>query len=94
MVFPHLYLARRGANQLHVTAPRQELLRVGELEEGQVASFREFLDAIDEGRAPESSAAENLTSVAMVFAAADACRSGERRRIADYLASSSDLRPR
>jgi predicted dehydrogenase len=85
MVFPHLYLARRGANQLHVAAPRQDLLRVGDLQEGQAAAFQEFLDAIDHGRVPESSAAENLTSVAMVFAAADACRSGERRQISDYL---------
>jgi predicted dehydrogenase len=85
MVFPQLYLAGRGADQLHVSAPRQDLMRVGDLQEGQTASFREFLDAIDQRRAPESSATENLTSVAMVFAAADACRSGERRLIADYV---------
>lgn len=85
MVFPHLYLAGRGADQLHVAAPRRDLMRVGDLQEGQTASFREFLDATDRGRVPESSGAENLVSVAMVFAAADACRTGERRWIADYL---------
>ncbi len=51
----------------------------------QAEVLTEFLDALDAGRAPESSGAENLVSVAMVFAAADACRTGERRRIADYL---------
>jgi predicted dehydrogenase len=85
MVYPHLYLARRGATQELVAAPRTDLLRVGELQEGQTAALAEFLDATDAGRKPESGGAENLVSVAMVFAAADACRTGERRRIAEYL---------
>ena len=84
-VHPDLYLARRGADQQLVQAPRTDLLRVGDLQEGQTLAFREFLDATDAGRAPESVGAENLVSVAMVFAATDACRTGERRRIADYL---------
>jgi hypothetical protein len=84
-VHPDLYLARRGADQQLVQAPRTDLLRVGDLQEGQTLAFREFLDATDAGRAPESVGAENLVSVAMVFAAADACRTGERRRIVDYL---------
>ncbi|MBM4418123.1 MAG: Gfo/Idh/MocA family oxidoreductase [Chloroflexi bacterium] len=85
MVYPHLYLARRGADQTLVTAPRDHLEKVGDLQLGQAEVLTEFLDALDEGRAPESSGAENLISVAMVFAAADACRTGERRQIADYL---------
>ncbi len=85
MVHPSLYLAHRGADQNHVAAPRTDLMRIGELPEGQSISFTEFLDATDQGRIPESSGAENLISVAMVFAAADACRSGSTRRIADYI---------
>jgi len=92
MVFPQLYIARRGANQMLVTAPREDLMRVSDVatgllvaQEGQTLLFREFLDATDEGRVPESVASDNLASVAMVFAAADACANGERRAIADYL---------
>jgi len=85
MVYPRLYLAGRGASQEQVAAPRRELAEVGDLQDGQTLSFREFLDATDQGRVPESSGAENLVSVAMVFAAAEACRSGRRQSIADYL---------
>lgn len=85
MVYPSLYIASRGANQLHVAAPRRDLMRVGDLQDGQALSFGEFLDATDAGRRPESVGDENLISVAMVFAAADACRTGTTRRIADYL---------
>jgi predicted dehydrogenase len=85
MVYPSLYLARRGADQLQVRAPRTDLARVGDLQEGQTLALSEFLDATDAGRKPESVGEENLVSVAMVFAASDACRTGERRRIGDYL---------
>jgi len=88
MVFPHLFLARRGATQwprLQVSAPRKDLTLVSEPHDGQGLVFREFLDAIDAGRVPESSGVANLVSVAMLFAAVDACHSRERRRIADYL---------
>jgi predicted dehydrogenase len=84
-VYPSLYLARRGADQERVVAPRQDLARAGGLQEGQTLALQEFLDAIDQRRAPESEGRQNLVSVAMVFAAADACRGGTTRRIADYL---------
>lgn len=84
-VYPSLYLARRGASQLEVTAPRTDLARAGNLQDGQTLAFQEFLDATDAGRPPESAGAQNLASVAMVFAAADACRSGQTRLIAGYL---------
>jgi predicted dehydrogenase len=84
-VYPSLYLARRGASQEHVIAPRQELGRAGDLQDGQSVVFEEFLDATDAGREPRSSARQNLTSVAMVFAASDACRTGTKREIGEYL---------
>jgi predicted dehydrogenase len=86
-VHPSLYLARRGATQQeHVAAPRQDLVRAGGLEEGQTRAFEEFLDATEQGREPESAGRTNLVSVAMVFAAIDACRSGSVAQIADYVA--------
>jgi predicted dehydrogenase len=84
-VHPSLYLAGRGADQLQVAAPRADLARVGDLQDGQTLAFDEFVDAVAAGRQPESSGADNLISVAMLFAAVDACHGGERRRIADYL---------
>lgn len=89
MIQPHLYLARRGADQTLVSAPRQDLERVGDLQDGQRLAFVEFLDAIAERRQPESSGIENLVSVAMVFAASDACHTGTVRSIADYLDGSA-----
>ena len=85
-VYPSVYVARRGASQEHVVAPRSELARAGDLQEGQALGFAELLDATDQGREPESSGRQNLASVAMVFAAVDACRTGERKRIEEYLA--------
>jgi predicted dehydrogenase len=84
-VYPSLYLAGRGASQEQVVAPRQDLARAGDLQEGQTRGFEEFLDATGSGREPESSGRRNLASVAMVFAAIDAARSGQPRRIAEYL---------
>jgi predicted dehydrogenase len=84
-VYPSVYVARRGASQEHVVAPRTELARAGDLQEGQALGFAEFLDATDQGREPESSGRRNLPSVAMVFAAVDACRSGQTREIGEYL---------
>jgi predicted dehydrogenase len=84
-VYPSLYLAARGASQEHVVAPRQDLARAGDLQEGQALGFEEFLDATEGGREPESSGRRNLPSVAMVFAAIDAARTGQTRRIAEYL---------
>jgi predicted dehydrogenase len=86
MVHPSLYIAGRGADQMHVAAPRQDLMRVGDLQDGQLRTLTEFVDAIEGGREPESSAAANLGSLAMLFAAVDACRTGSVHRIADYLA--------
>lgn len=84
-IHPSLYLARRGADQQHVVAPRSDLARAGDLQEGQTHALREFISAVNDSRVPESSGEENLVSVAMLFAAVDSCHSGERRRIADYL---------
>lgn len=84
-VYPSLYVARRGASQEHVVAPREDLGRAGDLQDGQSLVLEEFLSATDEGREPRSSGRRNLASVAMVFAAIDACRSGGRRQIGEYL---------
>ncbi|MDQ7904651.1 Gfo/Idh/MocA family oxidoreductase [Phytohabitans sp. ZYX-F-186] len=89
MVAPSLYLATRGAHQgvrsEDFRAPAQELASVGHPHDGQALAFAEFLAATDEGREPESGARENLQSVAMMFAAIDACRSGATAYIADYV---------
>lgn len=88
MAYPHLYLAHRGATQwprVQVSAPRHDLMVVSEPHDGQAFAFREFLDATDEGRVPESSGAENLVSVAMLFAAIDACHTGTKRNIREYV---------
>jgi predicted dehydrogenase len=84
-VYPSLYLAGRGASQEQVLAPRQDLARAGDLQDGQTLCFQEFLDATDAGREPESSGRRNLASVAMLFAAVDAARSGQPRSIGEYL---------
>ena len=66
-------------------ATRRDLARAGDLQEGQALAFEEFLDATEQGREPESSGRQNLLSVATVFAAVDACRSGQARRISEYI---------
>ena len=85
MVFPRLYAARRGANQTHVAGLREDLAVVTDSHAGQVESFAEMLDAIEQQRPPHTSGDDNLRTMAMLFAAIDACHSGERRSIADYL---------
>ena len=77
-VNPSLYLARRGADQGHVAAPRQDLARCGDLQDGQRLAFEEFLSALEDGREPETSGRDNLKSVGMVFGAIEACRTGLR----------------
>jgi predicted dehydrogenase len=87
MVYPRLYIARRGADQSHVAGLREDLMVVTDTQAGQAVAFAEFLDAIEQGRPAETSAEDNLRTMAMLFAAVDACHTGERRRVADYLDS-------
>lgn len=81
MVYPHLYLARRGADQVQVAGPREDLMAVSEPDAGQPAVLAELLDSVEQGRPAETSGEDNLRTMAMLFAAVDACRTGARRRI-------------
>jgi predicted dehydrogenase len=47
--------------------------------------LRDFLAALEEGRAPETDGRDNLKSLAVVFAALDSTRSGQVKRIADLM---------
>lgn len=85
MVYP-LYVTRMGARQTAPRGPQTDLLAVTDPQAGQVAALAEFLDAIEQRRAPETSVEDNMTSVAMLFAAIDAAHQGCERSIADYLA--------
>jgi predicted dehydrogenase len=85
MVFPRLYIARRGANQNHVAGLREDLMVVTEPDAGQPVLFNELLDAIEAGRPAETAAEDNLRTMAMLFAAVDACHSGESRVVEDYV---------
>lgn len=87
MIYPRLYVTRLGARQTSPIGPQTDVLPVVDPQAGQDASLAEFLDAIAEQRPPETSVADNMTSVAMVFAAIDAARQGRERSIADYLAT-------
>jgi predicted dehydrogenase len=46
--------------------------------EGHASVIRAFLDAIEEGRAPETGAEDNIRSLAMVMAAIESARTGQR----------------
>jgi predicted dehydrogenase len=46
--------------------------------EGHASVIRAFLDAIAEGRAPETGAEDNIRSLAMVMAAIESARTGQR----------------
>jgi predicted dehydrogenase len=85
MVYPRLYIARRGADQIHTAGLREDLMAVTDAHAGQAVAFGEFLDAVEQDRPAETSAEDNLRTMALLFAAVDACHTGERRRIADYL---------
>jgi len=85
MVYPELYIARKGANHADREAPREEVMAVSPPQEGQAMVLQEFTAAIAEGREPESAGAENIKSLAMVFAAVDSSRDQQVKRIADYL---------
>ena len=56
---------------------RPRLIRV--LTNGHVSVIDEFLDAIENGREPETSGRDNIKSLAMVFAAIESAAA--RRRI-------------
>ena len=60
-----------------------------ELEEmplvSQDYSLHEFATAIREGRQPETSGADNLKSLAMVFAAVDSAKTGAEVEVGEYL---------
>lgn len=85
MIYPHLYLARRGADQVQVAGPRADLMTVSAPDAGQPAVLAELLDSIEQGRPAETSGEDNLRTMAMLFAAVDACHSGKRHQVADYL---------
>ncbi len=85
MLYPDLYIARKGANHSDRTAPHEAVMTVSSPQEGQLAAFEEFLSAIEEKRSPESAGLENLKSLAMVFAAIDSSRDGTVKQISDYL---------
>lgn len=85
MVYPRLYIARRGADQTQVAGLREDLMVVPPTDAGQPVLFNEFLDAIEQGRPAETSAEDNLRTMAMLFAAVDACHTGQRREIPAYL---------
>jgi predicted dehydrogenase len=85
MIYPDLYIARKGANHSERVAPREAVMTVSGPQEGQLAAFEEFLNAIEEGRIPESAGIENLKSLAMVFASVDSSKDGAVKQISDYL---------
>ena len=86
MVYPRLYVTRMGARQTSPAARQTDLLAATDPQAGQAAALAEFLDAIAQRPAPETSVEDNMTSVAMLFAAIDAAHQGRERSIADYLA--------
>jgi len=49
---------------------------------GHASVIHEFLDAIEQGRAPETASDDNLKTLAMVFAAIDSARTKQRLSIA------------
>ena len=85
MIYPDLYIARKGANHNDRQAPQEPVMEVTNPQNGQLAAFHEFLDAIEENRIPESSGQDNLKSLAMVFGAIDASRDQQVKQITDYL---------
>lgn len=85
MLYPDLYIGRKGADHENRNAPREEVMPVSPPQEGQLATFEEFLDAIENQRIPESNGIDNLNSLAMVFAAIDSSQSQTIKHIPDYL---------
>jgi predicted dehydrogenase len=53
--------------------------------EGQEFALLEFRQAVAEGREPEASGRDNLSSLAMVLAAAESARRGETVEIGEVL---------
>lgn len=49
---------------------------------GHASVIADFLDAIETGRSPETAGSDNINSLAMVFAAIDSARTGQRVPIA------------
>ena len=50
MVYPRLYLTRRGARQTAPVGPQTDLMAASDPQAGQDAALAEFLDAIAQGR--------------------------------------------
>ena len=83
MHYPQLTIERRrDLPQLEV----EHVTDVTSSHEGQAVAFDEFLAAIAENRAPETAAADNQHSMAMLFAAVEACHTGNTCPTASYLA--------
>ena len=74
-------------HHLHRTAERisREVPRL-EVPPAEVAILDEFVASIREGREPECSAADNLKSLAMVFAAIESAKAGRRVDLAEFAA--------
>ena len=85
MVFPDLYIARKGADHEERIAPREAVMTVSQPQEGQRRVLEEFIMAVAEGRQPESDVIDNIKSLAMVFGAIESSRDQQVKFIKDYL---------
>jgi predicted dehydrogenase len=83
MQYPQLTIERRrDVPKLR----REHVMDVTSSGAGQAVAFAEFLAAIAEQRAPETAATDNQHSMAMLFAAVEACHTGNTCATASYLA--------
>ena len=82
---PRLYITPRGSTRPGAALPA-DLMAVTTPHDGQAVALAEFLNSIEQDRPAETSVEDNQQSMAMLFAAVDACHTGTRRAIADYLA--------
>jgi len=85
MEYPRLFVSRMGADQTFTRGPQQDLVRATDPQAGQDVSLAEFLDAVEQRRAPETSVEDNLRSVAMLFAAIESAHQHRECVVADYL---------
>lgn len=86
MIYPELFIARKGANHRDREAPHETVMAVSSPQQGQGAALGEFAAAIAAGRRPESAGSENIKSLAMVFGAIDSSRDQQVKLMRDYLA--------
>ncbi|MAG36389.1 MAG: hypothetical protein CL878_09110 [Dehalococcoidia bacterium] len=82
MRYPRLIMQRRRDEPMQ---GGEHVMDVTEPQVGQAAAFAEFLAAIAERRAPETAAADNQHSMAMLFAAVEACHTGASCSTERYL---------